>query len=201
MCLAIGDGLLHGPAAPMTGLEAGGCSVAFGSDRVGCRGLRCERTYSPAAHSLRATRNRPGAVIVRAAPARFLARARRGRLIRGGRRFCLTWPRLHTEGAADTPWIFTPWIDTPGIATPGIATPGIDTPGIDDRKRTRPDEGHFPDWGSFDRLLGCSRFGRLLGGTRVRHRPFHHVIRPPARARPLRAGAARRGGVSEFTSR
>src|SRR5271165_1011763 len=73
------------------------------------------------------------------------------------------------------------------------------TPGINDRTPIRQiadgfgsdcygPHGYGPDSSSWP----------SAGGARVRHCPFYHPIRPPACARPLWAGVARRAAAPEF---
>jgi hypothetical protein len=97
-------------------------------------------------------------------------------------------------GAPGSPHV-GPWavdLNLPRLRIEGAAsTPGFDAPGIDERTRIRPIEhGSGPDG-----------LRQSIGSARKRHRPPHHPIHPPAHARPLRAGAARRAGAPEFTPR
>jgi hypothetical protein len=115
-------------------------------------------------------------------PCRALFRTFRGRAgaVPCGLRACLRLlPRLRTEGAAGTQ-------------------------GIDDRTRIRPDAGTCPESGVQPGAGFCpgdGSFGWPLGGLRARQRPVSPPIRPPARARPLWASAARCAGAPEFTPR
>ncbi len=153
---------------------ADGSSVASGSDRADRRIAGSDRTGRPAGARPGPIRTgRRSSSVPRPPPQ--LAWARRGRLIRGCRQLI-------------------------GFAATSYGRRGWQTrdrcPGIDDRTRLRQIANGF-DAGGFDAGVACPS----SGGARVRHRPSHHPIRPPARARPLRAGAVRRAAAPEFTPR
>jgi hypothetical protein len=190
--LAMRGGLLHVCLAPMTGC---GCGRIIRRARVGSSGSR-DRAFrtdrqSDGAWSGEDPQPAMGCHRPRRAPFSVVMGAP-GLSHPGPQAPALTLPRLRTEGAASTPKSILPG----DYAASGLLRPRT-LPGIDDRTGIRP----IADGFGTTRFFGAGGFGASVGDSRVRHRPIRHPIRPTARVRPPRAGAARCVGAPEFTPR